>query len=143
MSSSRKNKCGRHPFYRTPEEMQEKIDRYFEECKGEVLVIEGSPVFDKYGQPIIINARPPTITGLAFALGFVSRQSLIDYAEKKAFTDTVCAQSSRLRHTTKPGSLIVMVRVVPSSTSSIISAGLTSQTFPPPQSPRALSSSPG
>jgi hypothetical protein len=30
--------------------------------------------------------EPPTLSGLAYALGFTSRQSLYDYAEKEEFT---------------------------------------------------------
>ena len=37
---------GAPPKYKTPEEMQEKIDTYFAECKGEI-------VYDAYGKPMI------------------------------------------------------------------------------------------
>ena len=64
--------------YKTPEEMQEKIEAYFADCEGEVLTdADGKPILDKFGHPNIIGAKPPTITGLALALGFTTRQSLL------------------------------------------------------------------
>lgn len=70
--------------------MQEAIDAYFESCKGEKLTDDdGNLVRDKYGVPIIVDAKPPTVTGLALALGFTGRQALIDYQNRPEFTDTV------------------------------------------------------
>jgi hypothetical protein len=70
--------------------MQEAIDSYFERCNGEALRDdEGELILNKYGQPVIINQKPPTVTGLALALGFNSRQSLLNYQGKKQFMDTV------------------------------------------------------
>lgn len=84
------NKVGRPPMYNTKEEIQEKIDAYFEECKGTVLTDkDGMPMLDKYGMPIVINAKPLTITGLAIALGFNSRQTLLNYQDKDEFMDTI------------------------------------------------------
>lgn len=84
------NKVGRPPMYNTKEEIQEKIDAYFEECKGTVLTDkDGVLMLDKYGMPIVINAKPLTITGLAIALGFNSRQTLLNYQDKEEFMDTI------------------------------------------------------
>lgn len=84
------NKVGRPPMYKTKEEIQEKIDAYFEECKGTILKNEaGEIVYNKYGMPIIINERPLTVTGLALALGFTSRQALLNYQDKQEFVDTI------------------------------------------------------
>lgn len=85
------------PRYKTVEEMQAVIDQYFEDCKGEPIIgDDGQPILDKYGQPFIINARPPTVTGLALALGFTSRQALLNYQAKKAFVDTVLRAKARI-----------------------------------------------
>lgn len=85
-----KNKGGRPPMYKSVKEIQEKIDAYFKECEGKVLTDgEGNPVYDKYGQPVIYGARPLTVTGLALALGFNSRQALLNYQAKKEFHDTI------------------------------------------------------
>lgn len=81
---------GRPPKYKTKEEIQEKIDAYFEECKGEVLKdADGNPMIDKRGNAIVVGARPLTITGLALSLGFNSRQALLNYQGKKEFNDTI------------------------------------------------------
>ena len=90
------NKGGRPPFYNTREEMQEKIDAYFEECKGRYLVIDETVMRDKYGIPVVIDAKPPTITGLALALGFTSRQALLNYQAKDEFVDTITRAKSRV-----------------------------------------------
>jgi hypothetical protein len=58
---------GRPLKYQTPEEMQEAIDIYFE------------------------SVDVPTITGLALALGFDSRQTLLNYKERDGFLDTIKA----------------------------------------------------
>lgn len=85
-----KAKVGRPPKYKTKEEIQEKIDAYFDECKGEVLKdADGNPILDKWSNPVVIGARPLTITGLALSLGFNSRQALLNYQGKKEFNDTI------------------------------------------------------
>lgn len=91
------NKLGRPPFYSTPEEMQERIDAYFEECKGEILTdSEGMPLYAKDGTIIRVGVRPLTITGLALALGFNSRQALLNYQAKEAFHDTIMRAKARV-----------------------------------------------
>lgn len=81
---------GRPPKYKSKEEIEAKIDAYFKECEGEILKDEkGKPVFDKFGHPVVINQRPPTVTGLALALGFTTRLSLLNYQGKKEFVNTI------------------------------------------------------
>lgn len=75
--------------------MQEAIDAYFENCKGEPLIIDGEPQRDKYGIPIIINAKPPTVTGLALALGLNTRKALLDYQARPEFMNTVTRAKAR------------------------------------------------
>ena len=90
-------KIGHPPKYATVEEMQAVIDRYFEDCKGEPIIgDDGMPILDKFGQPFIIHQRPPTVTGLALALGFTSRQALLNYQAKKEFVDTVTRAKARI-----------------------------------------------
>jgi hypothetical protein len=91
------NKGGRPPFYNTAEEIQEKIDAYFEECKGEILFdSDGNPMVDKYGNVIRVGVRPLTITGLALALGFNSRQALLNYRAKDEFHDTILRAKAKV-----------------------------------------------
>lgn len=76
--------------YKSVKAMQAAIDAYFEDCAGHpYLDAYGEPIRDKYGIPIIVDAHPPTVTGLALALGFTGRQALMDYQARPEFTDTV------------------------------------------------------
>lgn len=85
-----KNKVGCPPAYKTPEEMQTVIDAYFDACMGEYIRDEnGNIETDKHGQPVKTKERPLTITGLALALGFTSRQALLNYEGKEEFVDTI------------------------------------------------------
>lgn len=87
---SKHSKTGRPPKYKTKEEIQEKIDAYFKSCKGTVRYADdGDVLVDKFGRPVIFDERPLTITGLALALGFNSRQTLLNYQGKKEFMDTI------------------------------------------------------
>lgn len=100
-------KCatGRPPLYDDTLDavklMQDRADAYFKDCDGKPLLDDdGKPMLNKYGEPVIIGAKPYTITGLALALGFTSRQSLLeyqltkDYVYQKEFTDTItCAKA--------------------------------------------------
>lgn len=81
--------------YKSVKAMQEAIDTYFEKCEGEPYIVDGTAVTDKNGLPIIINAKPPTITGLALALGFTGRQALLDYQARPEFADTVTRAKAR------------------------------------------------
>lgn len=64
----KKHAGGRPPKYKKKEEIQELIDKYFNDC-------------DK-------NDDPYTVTGLALALN-MSRQDLINYSNKEEFFDTI------------------------------------------------------
>lgn len=81
---------GRKPIFTSAEEMQEKIDAYFASCEPELLRDgDGTPMLNKNGEPVYVGGRPMTIQGLALALGFTSRQSLLNYKAKREFVDTV------------------------------------------------------
>lgn len=88
---------GCKPKYTSAAALSAAVDAYFEDCKGKVLTDNnGEAVTDKYGAPIIIGAHPPTVTGLALALGFKTRQSLLDYQGKSAaFNDIITVAKSR------------------------------------------------
>lgn len=75
---------GRPPKYKNKEEIEEKINAYFKECEGEILRNDdGEPVLNKWGKPVIVHQRPPTVTGLALALGFTTRQGLVELSGKE------------------------------------------------------------
>lgn len=80
---------GRPLKYKTEKELQEAIDAYFAKCQDELVYNEdGEVATDKFGQPILIP-HPPTVAGLAAALGFEDRQSIYDYKERPAFSCTI------------------------------------------------------
>lgn len=90
-------KRGVKPRYETAEQMQVAIDAYFESCRGEVLKnAAGEPMLNKYGMPIIYGEKPLTMSGLALALGFNSRQTLLNYKEKPDFLDTITRAKQRV-----------------------------------------------
>jgi len=90
-------KTGRPAFFDTPEQLQEAIDKYFETCKPTVLEVNGKPVLDKSGQPVI-ELNPPTVSGLALFLGFSCRQNLYRYGEREAFCDTIKKAIARIEN---------------------------------------------
>lgn len=93
---------GPAPYYSDPQEIQQKADAYFAWCEGHPLEVpdpetgELRPVYDKQGQPVIVDRHPPTVTGLALALGFASRSGLLNYQHKPAFEEVVTRAKSRV-----------------------------------------------
>lgn len=74
--------AGRPPYFKTVEELDKLIDDYFQKCQPELLKdSEGNVMTDKKGNALW-ELNPPTITGLALHLGFVSRQSIYDYEKR-------------------------------------------------------------
>jgi len=61
--------AGRPPTFESPDLLQQSIELYFATCKAE--------------------SNDPTITGLAYAIGFESRQSFYDYELKEEFAYTI------------------------------------------------------
>lgn len=72
------------PIFRNAEEIGEKIERYFRSCEPvQALDDECAPVFDKNGAPVYaVQEVPLTVSGLAIALGFGSREELLSYHGK-------------------------------------------------------------
>lgn len=97
---------GRPAHYKTPEELQKKIDKYFEEK------VRCVPLLNDDGNYIIANGKvaydvmPPTINGMALYLGFVNDCSIYDYenrvdkdgdSNEKPFSDTIKAARARIK----------------------------------------------
>ncbi len=90
MPEKKSKPVGRPPKFETVQQMEKLIKRYFKKCDGKILKDKtGSIILDKNGQPIVINRKIPTVTGLALALGFTNRQSLLNYQAKEEFLDTI------------------------------------------------------
>lgn len=87
---------GNKPIHRTPEAMQTAIDQYFAGCQGSLLRDEdGGLALDKAGMPIYVGGRPPTVSGLALALGFTSRQALLQYRARGALGEMAARAVTR------------------------------------------------
>lgn len=76
--------AGRPLKFKTPEDMQAAIDAYFKACDEHIIEYEKDGKVIKLHKP-----EPYTMTGLAIALGFDSRQSLINYKNRTQFLDTI------------------------------------------------------
>ena len=63
-------KVGRPPKYESVEQLQEAIDRYFDQFRSDL-------------------GGHPTMSGLAYFLGFSDRQSLYDYKGREEFSCTI------------------------------------------------------
>ncbi len=86
-----KHAGGRPQKYKTAEEMQEKIDEYFESCYRPITkIVNGKckTVKNYKGEILKEQYRPFTVTGLADALD-MSRQSLLNYSKEEEFFDTI------------------------------------------------------
>lgn len=66
---------GKPPIYNNAEDLCNKINEYFE-----------SLLITKEDSEELEFASSPTITGLALYLGFASRQSIYDYADKEDYS---------------------------------------------------------
>jgi len=84
--------AGRPLKFKTVEELQSKIDAYFESCYANVIVKDkdGHAVIDMDGNIIreLQQVEPFTITGLALALD-TSREGLLNYQDREEYFDTV------------------------------------------------------
>lgn len=85
---------GRPPIYETPEELEKKINEYYDSLSAKVIPgLEGDGSDDE-----ITYAEPATITGLALYLGFESRQSFYDYERKENFSYIIKKARLRIEH---------------------------------------------
>jgi hypothetical protein len=79
---------GRPPLFNSPEELQEAIEGYFNPEIEEVTLKERT--FKGEDNRVVTVKREPrknvTITGLAYHLGFESRQSFYDYEEREEYS---------------------------------------------------------
>lgn len=70
--------------------MQKAIDAYFEGLRSKVATDDnGGVITDPKGNVIILPEKPPTTAGLCRALGFNSRQTLLNYRKIGEYADIV------------------------------------------------------
>lgn len=90
------NKGGRPRKWTSAKKLEEAIEEYFEAC-------EGTPVRDEDGELLVYKGvivykdrKPPTISGLAYWLGFKSTQSLFDYQKEEKFSAIITRAKLRI-----------------------------------------------
>ena len=94
---NKKHAVGRPPKYTKAEEIQKKIDEYFNSCFTILRDEDGNIMLDYDGNVRKRQIRPFTITGLGLALG-MSRQDLINYSKKDEFFDTIKKAKMRVEN---------------------------------------------
>lgn len=77
--------AGRPAYFETPDDLEKQIEEYFNSC---TIKVDDNGGIISYGETV-------SITGLAFYLGFESRQSFYDYEQKPEFSYTI--KRARLR----------------------------------------------
>lgn len=86
------------PRFKSVKDIERRMEAYFEACAGETLRDEetGRVLLDKKNKPVMNGARPPTLAGLALALGFSTRQALKQYRGKPEFEEAVKRGMTRI-----------------------------------------------
>lgn len=77
-----KNLGGRPPHFKTAQDLKDAIDKYFKDCPDKKNVV----LKDSDGSTYLEKVPAYTITGLAYNLGFASRQSFYDYEGEEEFS---------------------------------------------------------
>lgn len=92
-----KGQPGRPRKWNSPKAMEKAIDDYFIECEGELMRdTDGTIIYNRNIQPVYINRKPPTVSGLAYYLGFASTQSLFDYSKDERFSVIITRAKLRI-----------------------------------------------
>ncbi|MDE1867460.1 MAG: DNA-packaging protein [Thaumarchaeota archaeon] len=83
---------GRPPKYNTVEELEARIEEYFNYCDNKTKEVHS----EKLGDMILPDPEPYTMAGLAYWVG-LSRQGLIEYKNKnKEFSDAIKKARNRV-----------------------------------------------
>lgn len=77
-SKKKRKFAGEKASFNSPEKLQDLVNQYFESCYSFMYDKEGNIKYDRYGEPIRYQARPFTVSGLAYAIG-VSTATLNRY----------------------------------------------------------------
>lgn len=64
----------------SPQQLENKINEYWESCNGYILGKDRMPILDEDGRYVRGQVKPYTTTGLAIALG-IDRSTLLSYTE--------------------------------------------------------------
>lgn len=97
------NEGGRPPLFATTEELETKVNAYFEYIKGEFHYetrIQKNPITGEMEANDVVvwdrHPEPATVTGLTLFLGFADRSSLYEYQEKVEFSHIIKKARTRV-----------------------------------------------
>jgi len=76
--------AGRPLEFKSVEELQKRIDEYFDYCDNKTKEVYS----EKMGNMVVPDPEPYAMSGLAYYLG-VDRQTILNYEKKQAFFGTV------------------------------------------------------
>ena len=65
------------------EQIKKRVEAYFLSRLTPKTDKDGKPVLDENGDPVMVSARPMTVTGLTLAIGLTSRDELNTFKSKK------------------------------------------------------------
>lgn len=88
---TQKHAGGRPLIFKTPEELQEVIDEYFDYCDNKTKEMHS----EKLGDMIVPDPEPYAMSGLAYRLG-VDRKTLTEYSHRDEFFPTIKKARSRI-----------------------------------------------
>ncbi len=100
----RKTPTDGYPKFKNVDEINRLVDDYFTWCDGVILKDEdtGQYIFNKFGNPVYVESHVPTVTGLAYHLGFKSRKDLLKYAVKrKDYNEAIIRAKMRVERYTE------------------------------------------
>lgn len=83
------NKGGRPLKFKSKQELQERVDAYFESCFEPAFNKKGEPLIDfRTGEQMIWQTKPFTMAGLACFLD-IDRRTLLNYSKDDRFFPTI------------------------------------------------------
>lgn len=92
------NSVGQPRYIKSLPDLVAKIDKYFKGCEGTPLLdSKGEPVINKFGKVVLLGYEPLTIMGLALALGFNSRTTLLNYSAIPEYMNTIADAKARVQ----------------------------------------------
>ncbi len=86
----------RVPRFRSAQEIDRLAESYENACRGHPLEHDGQIVLGRDGQPVITDSRPPTLAGLALALGFDTRADMLAYSGRPELCRAITRAKSRV-----------------------------------------------
>lgn len=92
IKDAQKNPVGKPLAFKSPKELQEKIDEYFAYCDNKVKQVYNKELGDHI---LISNPEPYTVSGLGVWLG-VDRHTIVNYGKKEEYFTTIKKARARV-----------------------------------------------